>query len=318
MQRLQRTRAAFGADRFRLSRDEYDRFIRALTGVLIEADHAAADLTTATLGLAGGRRQAQIVAKQAGVIAGLAEALALADSYGVSGKGLVADGAAAEAGQPVLRLAGPADALLQIERTLLNLLQRMSGIATATRALVEAYPAVTLAATRKTPLGFVDKKAVFLGGGATHRLHLADAVLIKDNHLAALAAQGSADPIRAALTAAWVRRAESRFIELEVTTASDLMHAADVVKEIVGDETAYPVALMLDNFSPDAAAAAIDGLRGAGLYDAVLLEISGGVTPDNLAAYAACGADVISLGWLTHSPAALDLSLRLTDGAAHE
>jgi nicotinate-nucleotide pyrophosphorylase (carboxylating) len=188
-----------------------------------------------------------------------------------------------------------------VERTLLNVLSRMSGIATKTRSLTGALAKMgakaRIAATRKSAPGllYFDKKAVVIGSGDPHRLHLDDMVLIKDNHLAIV---GNVD---VAVHKAKANASFTKKIEVEVTSVGDALIAAEAGADIV----------MLDNFSPQEAREAGAALRKAG-FDKVLLEVSGGITGENLLEYAKAEVDVISMGALTHSVTALDISLEIT------
>jgi nicotinate-nucleotide pyrophosphorylase (carboxylating) len=243
---------------------------------------------------------AEVIAKEEGVAAGIEEATFLAESLGLTVKAKVADGVKIKNKQVLIQISGDAQTILSAERTMLNLLSRMSGIATKTRALSEklekANVKTNIAATRKSAPGliFFDKKAVVIGSGDPHRLHLDDMVLIKDNHLAIV---GS---IEEAVKRAKANASFTKKIEVEVTSVEDALIAAKVGADIV----------MLDNFSPKQAKAASKELRKAG-FDRVLLEVSGGITGDNLLEYAAAEVDIVSLGELTHSVKALDISLEI-------
>jgi nicotinate-nucleotide pyrophosphorylase (carboxylating) len=247
--------------------------------------------------------QAVIRAKDSGTIAGLAEARALFEHFGVTVRQHPVDGRAVAAGSTLLELDGPARAILLVERTALNIIGRMSGIATRTRDAVDAVqavsPAVRIAATRKTVPGLrmLDKKAVILGGGDPHRYCLSDMVLIKDNHLALV-------PLPEA-----VRKAKEqslyRKVEVEVETAEDAITAAAAGADII----------LLDNMPPDAVREAVRALNEQGLRGRVTLEVSGGVAGDDVAGYAATGVDVISMGALTHTVRNFDVSLDVLKGA---
>ncbi len=234
------------------------------------------------------------------MVAGVEEAVILAEYLGLKADAKVSDGAKVQNKHVLLEVSGDAQTILTVERTMLNLLSRMSGIATKTRSLSEklekAGVKAKIAATRKSAPGllYFDKKAVVIGGGDPHRLHLDDMVLIKDNHLAIV---GS---VEEAVKKARANASFSKRIEVEVTSVEDALKAAKVGADIV----------MLDNFSPKQAKAAGEALRKAG-FDRVLLEVSGGITPENLLEYAAAEVDVISMGALTHSVKALDISLEI-------
>ena len=246
--------------------------------------------------------RAVVRAKSQGIVAGLSEARRLFEHFGVTVRERSADGRAVAPGTVLLDLDGPARAILLVERTALNIIGRMSGIATRTREAVKAVravsPDVRVAATRKTAPGLrvLDKKAVILGGGDPHRYTLSDMVLIKDNHLALT-------PLAEA-----IRRAKKeslyRVVEVEVETVEDAVTAAGAGADIV----------LLDNMTPDTVREAVRALAGRGLRDRLTLEVSGGVGEDTLAGYAATGVDVISMGALTHTVRNFDVSLDILKG----
>ena len=269
---------------------------------LLSDDIGQGDVTTATVIPQGAVAEALVIAKETGVAAGLEEITILSESLGLKAEGAVSDGAEIKKGQVFLKITGDAQTILSAERTMLNLLSRMSGIATATKRLVEklhkAGLTTTIAATRKSApgLSYFDKKAVLLGGGDPHRLHLDDMILIKDNHIAIV---GS---VEAAIEKAKLKSSFSKKIEVEVTKASDALLAAKAGADIV----------MLDNFSPKQVRQAVESFKKEGFFGKVLLEASGGITDGNLLEYALTGVDVLSLGALTHSVRALDVSLEIT------
>jgi nicotinate-nucleotide pyrophosphorylase (carboxylating) len=244
--------------------------------------------------------RAKVVAKENGVVAGVEEALILAEYLGLEAKAKVTDGEIIRNEQVILQLNGDAQTILCVERTMLNLLSRMSGIATKPKMLTEKLQRVNkevrIAATRKSAPGllYFDKKAVVVGGGDPHRLHLDDLILVKDNHLAIV---GS---IEEAIKKAKTNASFSKKIEVEVTNPEDAMKAAEAGADIV----------MLDNFSAKEAGTASEALRKAG-FSKVIVEVSGGITAENLVEYAEAKVDIISLGELTHSVRALNLSLEI-------
>lgn len=245
--------------------------------------------------------KAEVISKAEGTLAGIEEASVLAEVVGLQVVVQKADGAEIKKGQVLMTLSGDAASMLMVERTLLNLLSRMSGIATATRSLTDKIKKAGLktrvAATRKTAPGllYFDKKAVAVGGGDPHRLHLGDMVLIKDNHIAV------AGSLEKAVKLAKQRVSFSKKIEVEVTSASDALKAAKLGVDIV----------MLDNFSAKQIKEAVALLRKSGFASGVLTEASGGITAENLLDYAVDGVDLVSLGALTHSAKALDISLEI-------
>lgn len=269
---------------------------------LLAEDVGQGDVTTAALVPKSQVVEAAIIAKESGVVAGIEETIILAESLGLKVESNVSDGTEIKKGQVLLKISGDAQTVLSAERTMLNLLSRMSGIATTTRRLVEklhkAKMATKVAATRKSAPGmlYFDKKAVLIGGGDPHRLHLDDMVLIKDNHVALAGGVGKAVK-KAKLSASFTKK-----IEVEVTRVEDAVLAAEAGADIV----------MLDNFSPKQVREAAALLKKAGFYGKVLLEASGGITEANLLDYASTGVDVLSLGELTHSARALDVSLEIS------
>jgi len=263
----------------------------------LEEDTPFGDLTCDAVIPADMAASAVIRAKEACVIAGMEEAAFLFSHLGAAAVAKVRDGERVAAGTVVMEIRGPARAILSAERTALNIMGRMSGIATAARDAVEAVqavnPAVRVASTRKTCPGLrtLDKKAAVLGGAVSHRFSLSDMVMIKDNHLALV---GLEEAVRRA-------KAHSPYhkVEAEVESAKDAVRAAEYGADIV----------LLDNMTPQEVRSAVAALMTSGLRDRVVVEISGGVSRATLPAYAGAGADIISMGALTHSVRNVDVSL---------
>ncbi len=242
--------------------------------------------------------QAEVTAEGNGVAAGIEEARIVFEHLKCETEELVKDGAGIRKGERILLVTGNAKNILAGERTALNIMMRMSGIATAGRELLrearKANPKIRVVETRKTAPGlrYFDKKAAFLGTGSNHRHALGDMILLKDNHLKML---GLEKAITLAKARDWVHKTEA-----EVENQKDALLAAKAGADII----------MLDNFTPENAKRAIDLLKKAGLREKVLIEISGGITKENIGAYAK-HADVISVGALTHSVKALSLTMHL-------
>ena len=268
---------------------------RALVRAALDEDHAFEDVTTLATVPADAQGRAAIVARSAGVIAGLPLAVAAFETLSESVRVRVvsADGARVGAGGVVAEVAGPWRALLSAERVALNFVQPLSGVATLTARYVEAVrgTAARIYDTRKTTPTFraLEKYAVRCGGGVNHRADLAEAVLIKDNHLAALGGD-------IALAVRRSREAGRPGICVEVE--------CDDVEQVDAALAAGADIILLDNMSLDAMRACV--ARAAGR---VPLEASGGVTLERVRAIAETGVDRISVGGLTHSPPALDLGL---------
>ncbi|MCW4007654.1 MAG: carboxylating nicotinate-nucleotide diphosphorylase [Candidatus Bathyarchaeota archaeon] len=267
---------------------------------LLAEDIGQGDVTSAAVVPAGLRVEASIVAKEAGVAAGIEETTILAESLGLSVRAKIKDGEKIRNSQVIMTISGDAQTILSAERTMLNLLSRMCGIATKTRSFVgkleEAKLPVKIAATRKTApgLSYFDKKAVLMGGGDTHRLHLDDMILVKDNHIAI------AGSVESAVQKAKQNASFSKKIEVEVTSVKEALKAAEAGADII----------MLDNFSPEQIREAVEALKKAG-FGKVLLEASGRIAEENLLDYAKTGVNLISIGELTHSVSALDVSLEI-------
>lgn len=254
-----------------------------------------------------------VVCRRSGVIAGLEAGgvvAGVADEQ-LAWRPLVADGTAVAKGDVVATLAGPTRALLAAERVVLNVIGRMSGVATATRQLVDAVAGTGCRVydTRKTIPGWrlLDKHATRLGGGWNHRFGLYDAVLIKDNHLAALAARGlgpaeAVQQARAFVAGAFpAERAALTVVEVEVDSLAQLAAVLPADPDIV----------LLDNMPPETLVEAValrDGLRRA-RGRTVILEASGGIRPDTVRRIAATGVDRVSSGWPTHDAPWLDVAL---------
>ncbi len=264
-------------------------------------DVGPGDVTTEAIVPAEARAEAVWVAKSDGVVAGLDEALEVFRALDpeLEWQPQTGEGAWVEAGTELVRFSGRARAVLTGERTALNLAQRMSGIATAARACVQAVEGtgVRILDTRKTVPGLrdLDKKAVAIGGGGNHRIGLYDLAMIKDNHIAA------AGGIAAAVAAVRAH-APGIAVEVEVTCFEELDQALAAGVEWI----------MLDNMPPARMAEAVRRVAGR-----ARLEASGNVRLENIRAVAESGVDCISLGALTHSVSAFDISQRLLglDGA---
>jgi nicotinate-nucleotide pyrophosphorylase (carboxylating) len=312
-------RAFFRGQSLHLGNHEYLRSVRTLLNELLGSDIGLGDLTATALQLAEQHGSAKILAKESGVIAGVAEFCWLLDRDDLEVKLWKLDGEAVQAGEIVLGIEGRRGDLLAHERVGLNLLQRLSGIASATRRFQELVhrhnPEADIVATRKTPWGLLDKRAVHLGGGGTHRLGLSDAILVKNNHLALLANREE-DAVVIAVERAWPARKSAAFIEVEVRSELATLAAAEAFLRKQESATPEPGAncpcfLLLDNMSPARIAAIIGKLRAQHLLDHVLIEASGNISEQNLEEYATSGVDAISMGALTHSVRALDLCERL-------
>ena len=283
-----------------------DALVRRLVRVALEEDGASRDVTTQALVPPGQQGAATIIIKSDGLACGLPLAAAV---FAVLDPSLrfqarATEGAAVAPGDAVACVEGALAPILNGERVALNFLQRLSGVATATRRLVEAVAGidVRIVDTRKTTPGLrvLDRYAVRVGGGHSHRFNLSDGVLIKDNHLAAATARGLgiAEVIEQARRGA----PHTLRVEVEVTTVAEAREALDTGADVV----------LLDNMSVEEMRRVVeekgpDGPRRA------LIEASGGVTLERVHAIAQTGVDLISVGAITHSAPALDMSLEINE-----
>jgi nicotinate-nucleotide pyrophosphorylase (carboxylating) len=273
--------------------------VGAVIDLALAEDIGGGDITSTLTVPAGRQAHGRLVAKAAGVISGIdvaGEVFRRVDPA-ITFTPLVRDGDAVAAMTPIATVEGPARSLLTAERVALNLLQRLSGVATVTARYVAAVRGTKarIVDTRKTTPGLraLEKAAVRHGGGHNHRFGLTDGVLIKDNHLAAV---GGADRVARAVCLARQGAPHTLRIEIEVTTLDELAQALAAGADIV----------LLDNMDVAAMRKAVAMTDGR-----ALLEASGGVTLESVAEIAATGVDLISVGALTHSAPALDISLEL-------
>lgn len=271
-------------------------------GAFLSEDLGRGDITTQACVTRNARGRGRFLAKEAMVVAGLEAAEAVFSTLDSQQQleAFASDGEEVEAGKVIARTSGFADVLLAGERVALNLLQRLSGIATLTRQYVRAVEGTTaqIVDTRKTTPGLrmLEKYAVVSGGGRNHRFGLDDGVLIKDNHIAL------AGGVAAAVERAREAVGHLHKIEVEVSAEKGLREAIESGADI----------LLLDNLSPEETARLV--LVARELSPQVTLESSGGITLENVRAYAEAGVDLISIGALTHSARALDISFKIQAG----
>jgi nicotinate-nucleotide pyrophosphorylase (carboxylating) len=272
---------------------------RVIDAALAE-DSPWGDVTSEALIAPGTRATGALVAHRAGIVAGLpvAEAVFTRADRSVRFRPLLLEGAQLRAGDQTARVDGPARSILRAERVALNFLQRLSGIATLTSQYVAAVAGTgaVITDTRKTTPGLraLERYAVRIGGGRNHRYCLSDAVLVKDNHLAALAAEGLG--LADAIHAARQHLPHTMTIEVEVSTTEQI---DDAIKS-------GATCIMLDNFVPAEIRRAVRIIAGR-----ALVEASGSVTLANVREIAETGVDLISVGALTHSAPSLDIGLDL-------
>jgi nicotinate-nucleotide pyrophosphorylase (carboxylating) len=246
--------------------------------------------------------KAEIIVKEEGIVAGIEEAATIFKMGDCRTRILLQDGEMVKPQTVILQIEGSAKTILERERVALNILMQMSGIATATRHLLsmvrKVNPKIRVTATRKTTPGFryFEKKAVKLGGGDTHRLRLDDCVLIKNNHLKFVSTVSQA--VKKVLD----NVSFTKKVEIEVERVSQAIEAVEAGADIV----------MLDNMPPTEIQKTLKAIQSKGIRRQILIEASGGITIKNIVDYAKTGIDILSLGSLTHSAQAIDISLRIT------
>jgi nicotinate-nucleotide pyrophosphorylase (carboxylating) len=303
-----------------LDNNVYKQWVFRYTFLELEKDLGAkGDVTTASIFPELKEVKAKVIAKENGILAGAEEIkyfLVDADENfrpRVSGKFSIdfkkKDGDVLNKGDVVMEISAEVHDLLAVERVMLNLLMRMSGIATKTRRIVDKIKdsGVLIVPTRKTLWGLLDKKGVVVGGGGTHRLNLCDAVLIKDTHLDLM----GRDVYRTLKTLS-ENKPDCRFIEVETENVDEAVGAA---KFLSVDLSTYKLstigAIMFDNSKPEDIKKAIDQIKQDGLYEKLLFEASGGINEINVAEYASTGVDIISMGELTNGVKSLDMSMKI-------
>ena len=281
---------------------------------LAENDHLHSDITTKTL-ITPHLARAQIISHENRIIAGGEEISYLLSKYTrlifIPQK---KDGQNIASGEIVAEIEGPADEILSYERTILNILQRSSGIGARTYKILNQArhinPDIFIAATRKTPWMLLDKKAVAAGGGLTHRLDLSDGILVKDNHLEQIKRQHSlknkSESIKKALYILISKNKYKSFIEIETSNTKEVSVCLEAIKKL---NYAQTLAVMLDNFTPQEARNTIRKMKKDFDTENIIFEASGGINQTNINSWAQSDADILSLGSLTHSSKAANLSL---------
>ncbi len=241
---------------------------------------------------------AKIITREEGILSGVDLASSIFQEFSIKSTIKKFDGEYVDADDVVMDIEGNARTILTVERTVLNIIMRMSGIATITYNLIKKVDnRVIIAGTRKTTPGlqFFEKEAIRMGGGDTHRYRLDDCVLIKDNHIAIVGG------VKTAIEKAKKYVSFTKKIEIEVESTKDALEAAISGVDIV----------MLDNMNPNEVKNVVNALENKNLRDKILIEVSGGINPDNILDYANTGVDIVSTGYITHSVRSLDMSLEI-------
>ncbi|MFH0768011.1 MAG: carboxylating nicotinate-nucleotide diphosphorylase [Chloroflexota bacterium] len=277
-----------------------DEQLNTIVDLALSEDLGHGDVTSETLIPAQLQGKASLLVKAEGILAGIevAKRVFMRVDPSLKFEVLIKDGAKIKTGDIVATVSGKVISILKAERVALNFLQRLSGTASQTAQYVAEIRGLTakIVDTRKTTPGLrqLEKYAVRMGGGQNHRLHLGDGILIKDNHLVALRHLGMS--FKDIVAKAKQNAPKGMTVEVEVTTVQEALEAAETGADII----------MLDNMSPDEMRQAVSSIKGRGKFEA-----SGGITLDTVRAAAMTGVDIISIGALTHSVKALNISLEL-------
>ena len=265
---------------------------------MVYQDIGFEDITTKALIPPDKLIKAKIISREKGILSGIDLVDNIFQEFSINTTIKKHDGEKLAEDDIIMEIDGDASTILSVERTVLNILMRMSGISTITAMLIEKVNNnVIIAGTRKTTPGlqFLEKEAIRVGGGDTHRFRLDDCILIKDNHIAIV---GS---VKEAVEMAKGYVSFTKKVEVEVESTKDALEAAMAGADII----------MLDNMNPDEIRNVLNALENKGLRNKILIEVSGGINPDNIVDYVKTGVDVISTGYITHSAKSLDMSLEI-------
>jgi len=296
-------------DFLHVTKPDYKQWVFRYTFLELEKDLGEnGDVTSQSVIKGDLVKEGVVLAEEDGIIAGIEEVkYFLVDSDprfkprigDLSVEFFKKDGEKIAKGEKVLSIKGEVKDILAVERVVLNLLMRMSGVASYVKKITEIAPGILITPTRKTLWGLLDKKACSIGGGGTHRLNLSDAILVKDNHLKVLG--GS---VTTAIKNIAEKKNEARFVEIEVESIEDAVLAAEALATFIK----IPSCVLFDNMSPADISSALKTVKDKGYYDKILFEASGGITEKNLVEYAKTGADIVSMGAITMASKSLDFS----------
>jgi nicotinate-nucleotide pyrophosphorylase (carboxylating) len=277
-----------------MDNEKYSSYIKNFIKEKLDEDIGNGDITTDALIGKDKEISAYVIAREEGIAAGIDEISSMFKSV----KPVKKDGDKVKNGDIILEISNNARKILASERVILNILQRMSGIATTTHNTIKLTDNQCLvAATRKTLMPLLDKKAVSIGGGLTHRLNLNDAAMIKDNHLEVLG-----NGVEKAISDV-IAKTATGYIEIEVRNEEEAFKAAEAISKTNSKRS---FAIMFDNMIPEKIKNSMSRIKKT---DNILFEASGGITGDNIREYCSTGVDIISLGFITHSPRVLNMSL---------
>jgi len=309
MARKEKILSCFDAtEELKLGNQFYQDFTVRLFDFLLESDLGGGDASQFPPKAYHEQIECAIVVKENGIAAGLEEIQFLLQRHNIKSLTTIKDGDKINIGDVLMKIRGEAGDILSLERTILNILQRLCGIATMTsnyKARISSDECYVIG-TRKTLFGFWDKKAVQCGGGLSHRLNLEDAAMLKENHLDILNKTGCDDCLDKGLQEIVKNNQTLRFVEVEVTSEEEFWKIAYALMRV--QKNVHKV-IMFDHFTIHQIKKIINEMQIKGIYDDILLEASGNITLESIGDFAESGVDVISSGALTHSVTGLDLSL---------
>jgi len=279
---------------------KYKSYVEKFFKDKLEQDVGKGDITTNSLISKNKNVNASVIVREDGIIAGMEEVSLLINEFKV--KTYKKDGDRVKNNEVILEIYGNARKILNYERTLLNILQRMSGIATLTYETKKLVKKYIIAGTRKTLFPLFDEKALSVGGALTHRLDLSSAILVKDSHLEVLD-----DNIKKAIILASENK-KTKYVEVEVKNESEAFEAAKTIYNLKSNKI---FAIMFDNVKPSMIKKTIKRINNIINKKIILFEASGGINQENIKEYSKTGVDIISLGILTHSVNVFDMSLEI-------
>lgn len=291
-----------------LSRSSYRHKVFSLFDNMIAEDVRHGDVSQLPKSAYAAVLTAKIIAKSPAVLAGLDEAICYLSHRELEVRSDYQNSQPVNPGDILLEINGKAAEILAIERSVLNILQRLSGIATTTKSYVDKTAGTTsfIVGTRKTLWGLIDKCAIQCGGGLTHRLGLYDAAMLKENHLTILRNSNNPAALPDAVAEIISTYPYLRFIEIEVANADDFSTVLSCLENITAP---FPFVIMFDHFEPAEIKVLISTVKSKPIYNHLLFEASGNINLDTVEAYAGSDVDVISIGALTHSVNSADFSL---------
>jgi nicotinate-nucleotide pyrophosphorylase (carboxylating) len=286
----------------------YRSFTADLFNFLLNSDLRNSDISQYPHNIYEGNYNAEIIAKSYGIAACLDEIIFLLKLKGIEAKTPFQNGVEIQPHKTFLSLSGKVADILSVERTILNFIQRLTGIATLTKKYVDTIGKrdCFVAGTRKTLWGYLDKKAVQCGGGISHRLNLNDAAILKDNHLTIIRKSLPEKGLQIAISEIAKNNNSLKFVEVEVKNEGEFEEVVEIFTSLEDD---FPKAIMFDHLTPKSINKMINKVKSNNQYERIFFEASGDISLNNISEYAKSGVDLVSVGALTHSAKSCDFTL---------